>query len=80
MSGGSWLSVSKNPEFVESEIWAVMMMCTSAASLPPQPPQDARGKRVMRPHAFSPAENQRAQEICDIPVIHNRGGIVQAAS
>ena len=28
-------------EFGVSEIWAVMMLCTSAASLSPQPPQDA---------------------------------------
>ena len=31
----------------ESAMWAVMMLCTFAASLPPQPLQDAsRGRRV----------------------------------
>ena len=79
MSGGSWLSVSKNPEFVESEIWAVMMLCNSGASLSTQLPQDARRRRSLQPRAISPVENQRAREIRAMPAVHNRGGIVQAA-
>jgi hypothetical protein len=70
----------KPPEFGEPEMWAVMMLCTTAASLPPQPLQNGRGRRGMRIRAISVEENRRARKIRSMPVIHNRARIAKAAS
>ena len=71
----------KPPEFGESEMWAVMMLCTTAASLTPQPGcKTGRGRRGMRIRvirAISVEGTQRAREIRAMPVIHNRVGIIR---
>ena len=54
----------KPPKFSESEMWAVMMLCTKAASHPPQPLHGRSGKaRIADAYCFIGGESERERYV-----------------
>ena len=70
------------PEFPDSyvglsEMWAVMMLCTTAASFPPDLLSWLEWDNVQ--HPVSERATKMAKEIRARPIIHGRDGVVQAS-
>ena len=63
-----------NSYFGRSEMWAVMMLCTTAASFQPDLPSFLEYRNIRVP------VSEEAKEIHARPMIHTRDGVVQASS
>ena len=70
------------PEFLrsffgQSELWSVLMLCTTAASFPPDQPSYLDQLTLWEP--VSDEATKEAKELRACPDVHSRCGVVQAS-
>jgi len=76
-------AVQQSPQvlaFDQSELWAVMMLGTSWASFPVQPPMPVPLQRPWIQKQATPAEKGVAEQIRERVTVHDRDGIIRAVT